>query len=149
MLSRRLVALPALAVLLGLGLTLGAPAQARAADRFRHLMATLYELKEARKEVKDASHDFGGHRKEALEAIDAAIEQVERCFKFARIDVADVKPPKYDYPNHPHLRHAIVELKEAKEELKDAKEFGEHREKAERDIDFAIKQLEKAAEFAK
>ena len=44
----------------------------------------LTELRDARKELKEARHDFGGHREDAVRAIDAAIEQLELCLKHDR-----------------------------------------------------------------
>jgi hypothetical protein len=42
-----------------------------------HMHAALHELKEARLELKEAKHDFGGHREAALKAVDHAIHQIE------------------------------------------------------------------------
>lgn len=41
----------------------------------------LHELREARKELKGADHDFNGRRAEAIKAIDHAIEQLEKALK--------------------------------------------------------------------
>lgn len=41
----------------------------------------LLALDAARDELKHADHDFGGHRKDALEAIRHAHEQLELCLK--------------------------------------------------------------------
>ena len=51
-------------------------------ERHPHIRAAIHELREAREELKEAAHDFGGHRKEALEAVDAAIKQLELALKF-------------------------------------------------------------------
>jgi len=51
-------------------------------EKHPHIHAALKELKEARKELKEADHDFGGHRVEAIEAIDKAIVQLEKAAKF-------------------------------------------------------------------
>jgi hypothetical protein len=116
-----------------------------------HLHHALHELKEALVELKEAAHDFGGHRVNALKAVDAAIIQVEKCLK-AKDDGYKLKVGKdiyRKYKHHPHIHHAIVELKEARKELKEAPHnFGGHRERAIKDIDFAIKQLELALKFA-
>src|SRR5208337_1102499 len=48
--------------------------------------AALKELKEARKELKEADHDFGGYRVEAIEAIDKAIVQLEKALKLDKSD---------------------------------------------------------------
>ena len=51
-------------------------------ERHPHIHAAIRELREARKELKEADHDFGGHRVEAIEAIDKAIKQLELALKF-------------------------------------------------------------------
>jgi len=55
-----------------------------AAEKERHprIHTAIKALKEARVELKEAAHDFGGHREEALKAVDAAIEQLETAKKF-------------------------------------------------------------------
>jgi hypothetical protein len=66
------------------------PPTAQAADkdkeekeRHPRMRAALHELREARKELKEADHDFGGHREEAVKATDHAIEQIEKALKWA------------------------------------------------------------------
>jgi len=44
----------------------------------------LEALRAARAHIKDAAHDFGGHRAEALEKVDQAIHQLEVCMQFDR-----------------------------------------------------------------
>jgi hypothetical protein len=65
-------------------MTWGGPGQALAApkERHPHIHRALEELRESRRELKEADHDFGGHRKEALEAVDVAIKQLELAFKY-------------------------------------------------------------------
>ena len=111
----------------------------------------IYELAESKKEIKDASHDFGGHREKALVAVDEAITHMEKALEAAG-DKYVPKAPEKDvykqYEFHPHIHHAIHELKEARRELKDAKhDFGGQREKALEKVDHAIKQLETALKF--
>ena len=55
-----------------------------AAPKHPRMHAALHELKESRVELKEAAHDFGGHREKALKAADHAIEQLELALKFAR-----------------------------------------------------------------
>ena len=67
------------------GLRFGAETSGAAPpEKHPHIHHALAELREARRELKEADHDFGGHRKEALEATDAAIRQLERALKFDR-----------------------------------------------------------------
>jgi hypothetical protein len=59
----------------------GPAADAAAVEHHPHIHAAIHELKDARKDLKDADHDFGGHREDAVKAIDVAIEQLEVCLK--------------------------------------------------------------------
>jgi hypothetical protein len=77
--SRALV----LAVCLGVfGLWSSGVDAAAEKERHPHLHAAVKELKEARRELKEANHDFGGHREDAVKAIDVAIRQLEEALKF-------------------------------------------------------------------
>jgi hypothetical protein len=49
-----------------------------------HMHAALHELKEARTELKEAKHDYGGHREAALKAVDHAIHQLELALEHHR-----------------------------------------------------------------
>lgn len=49
--------------------------------RLRH---ALHELREARAELKNAAHNYGGHRKRALHDVNVAITQIELALKHAR-----------------------------------------------------------------
>ena len=67
--------------------TLAAPkAQPAAAspvpERHPEIRAAINSLERARMHLKDAAHDFGGHRVEALKATDAAIEQLRICLQY-------------------------------------------------------------------
>jgi len=69
------------------GLALGVTAMTGAAGAFpfeKHprIRAALAELREAHKYIKNAPHDFGGHRADALATIDATIRQLEICLKY-------------------------------------------------------------------
>lgn len=145
--GRRL--LPALVA----GLALFGSGSVRAqADKHPHMHHALFELRETRTQLKEASHDFGGHREKALKAVDAAIRQLDLALRYKG---DTIKAPGRDkdrykkYPNHPHIRHAIHELKEARRELKESShDFGGHRERALRDVNYAIEQLELALKHA-
>ena len=121
--------------------------------RHPHIHHAVHELKETRVELKEAKHDFGGHREKALKAVDAALVQLELALKEGGDPFRAVKvnPELYKkFEHHPHMHRALHELKEARVELKEAKhDFGGHREKALRDVDFAIEQLELALKFAR
>jgi hypothetical protein len=128
---------------------------ARGAEGPKHpyMHHALYELAETRKELKEAAHDFGGHREKALKAVDEAIVQMEKALEAAGDKYVAKVPDKEVYKGyefHPHLHHALHELAEAHKELKEAKhDFGGHREKALEKVDHARKQLELALKFAK
>jgi hypothetical protein len=147
MLNRRLIVSCAVAAL-----SLAAAPQARA-ERSPRMVAALGEMKEARVELKEAKHDFGGHRAEALRALDEAVVQMDRALRAVGVDPAFV-PPGRDvyrgYKNCPHIRHALNELRGARVELKDAPhDFKGHRAAALAAVDAAIVQLERALEFAR
>src|SRR5262245_31515600 len=91
------------------------------AQKYPRMVAALGELKEARIDLKEAKHDFGGHRVKALAALDDAIEQMDKALRAVGIDPAFVPPGKEvyrEYKNHPHIRHALHELRVARTELK-------------------------------
>jgi len=52
------------------------------AEPHPHIRGALMELREARKELETAAHDFGGHRKEAIEAVDQAIKQLQQALQY-------------------------------------------------------------------
>jgi hypothetical protein len=53
-------------------------------EQHPHIRAALRELREARRELETAAHDFGGHRKEAIEAVDNAIKQLQQALQYDR-----------------------------------------------------------------
>jgi hypothetical protein len=119
-----------------------------------HIHHALFELREARSELKAAGHNFGGHRREAIRDIDSAVGQLEKALKFS----GDKRPfkgnPKAEvykkYATYPHIRHAVVELKETVSELKAASHnYGGHRQRALDATRAAITQLEVCIKFAK
>jgi L-lactate utilization protein LutB len=136
------------------GLTLLGPGAPRAsAEEHARLHAALYEMRHARTELKDAKHDFGGHREKAVEALDEAISQIDRALKSVGDNIKGSDPGKNTYkayPNHPHIRHALHEAREARAELTSAAhDYKGHREKAVEALDRVIDQLEKALKFAR
>ena len=146
-------------------------------ERHPHIRAAIHELREAGKEMKEAAHDFGGHREEALKATDGAIEQLKICLESAPKAGAGkagkaqgagagaglgkvaktggegagaAKVGAGEGERHPHIHAALRELHEAARELKEAAhDFGGHREDALKATDHAIEQLKKALEFDK
>jgi len=61
-----------------------ANAAAAAAEKHHHIHDAIDALRSARSDLMQASHDFGGHREEAIRAIDASIHQLEVCLQYDR-----------------------------------------------------------------
>ncbi len=51
---------------------------------FPHIRHGLAAAKLARKELKDAAHDYKGHRAKAVEALDAVITQLDKAIEYAK-----------------------------------------------------------------
>jgi hypothetical protein len=118
-----------------------------------HIHRALFELREARTELKEAAHNFGGHRKAALRDVDAAIAQLEKAMEFS----GDKRPfkgnPKAEiykkYANVPHIRHALVELRATVTEMEESSHnYGGHKKKALEATRAAINQLKLCVDFA-
>jgi hypothetical protein len=58
------------------------PAATPAAEPHPEIREALAALRRAKGHMEHAAHDFGGHRVEAIEATNRAIEQLELCLKF-------------------------------------------------------------------
>jgi acyl-CoA reductase-like NAD-dependent aldehyde dehydrogenase len=58
------------------------PAAAPAPERHHHIHEAIDALRAARADLMAADHDFGGHRVEAVGAIDASIHQLEICLQY-------------------------------------------------------------------
>lgn len=54
----------------------------KGAEPHPHIRGALMELREAKRELQTAAHDFGGHRKEAVEAVDVAINQLQQALQY-------------------------------------------------------------------
>ncbi|MGA8152610.1 MAG: hypothetical protein WB952_16790 [Terriglobales bacterium] len=67
-------------VVLGLMLTLSMPSPAF--ERHPNIESALAALHEAKEELKHAAHDFGGHRVDAIHAIDEAERQLRICMQY-------------------------------------------------------------------
>ena len=48
------------------------------------IRAAINSLERAKTHLQEAKHDFGGHRVDAIKAIDGAIEQLQVCMKYDR-----------------------------------------------------------------
>ncbi len=58
-----------------------APAAA-AAESHHHIHEAIDALRAARADLNAASHDFGGHRVDAIRAIDESIHQLQICLQY-------------------------------------------------------------------
>jgi hypothetical protein len=128
----------------------GAPAAIRLDDdypRYPHMHHALDRLREARSELDQAEDIFNGHKAEALDHVDRAIEQVktgleEQGEKAAVIGAPAAKPMDDHYP---HLHHALDALYHARDELQSAEDvFRGHRDAALDQVNHAIHQIEDA-----
>jgi hypothetical protein len=59
-----------------------APAAATAAEPHPQINAAIRALVRAREHLKNAAHDFGGHRVAAIGAIDAALVQLKLALEY-------------------------------------------------------------------
>jgi hypothetical protein len=129
------------------------PERASAEPKHPHIHHALYEMREAIVELKDARHDFAGHREKAIHALHEAIKQTEKALEGAGDPYKGFLPARTiykEYMNHHHLRHAQVEMREALKQLREAKhDFGGHREKAIKDLEVALIQVEKCIDNIK
>ena len=82
--SRRLALVEGLS-LASLGFVSGfmSRAQAGPGDKHPHMHAAIRELREAKKELEQAPHDYGHLGKDAIKAIDHAIEHLGKWLEAA------------------------------------------------------------------
>jgi hypothetical protein len=52
------------------------------AEPHPEIREALHSLRKAKEHMEHAAHDFGGHRVEAVEATNKAIQQLEICLKY-------------------------------------------------------------------
>ena len=121
-----------------LGSPLVPTAQARWHDHPK-LEAAYHQLHDAKEYLEAAPHDFHGHRKEAVIAINHAMGQIALCAEEEH--KLNLDPAPLD--EHPRLHKAKEHLKEAREYLhKASHDFHGHRVKAIEAIDEAIIQID-------
>lgn len=51
-------------------------------ERHPEIRAAIRALQRAKRHLQEAAHDFGGHRVEALEAVNKAIEQLKLALQY-------------------------------------------------------------------
>ena len=79
--KKRLLTLAALGIFT-LGFAYPAVAPAAAPEPHPEIRAAINSLRNAKNHLEHADHDFGGHRVEAIAAVDHALEQLNVCLKF-------------------------------------------------------------------
>jgi len=58
------------------------PASPAQGERHPQIQAAIQALENAKHHLQEASHDFGGHRVDALRATDEAIHQLQICLQY-------------------------------------------------------------------
>ncbi len=66
------------------GVVLAATGSTKAAEKHPKIHQAMDALRDARAELKDAAHDFGGHRVKAIKLIDDTLEELKEALKFAK-----------------------------------------------------------------
>jgi hypothetical protein len=84
MYTRRSASVAAAVAVAGLCMTASTMALAAEGERHPNIRRAINALRAARNDLEHADHDFGGHRQEAMEAIDRAIEQLGVALRFDR-----------------------------------------------------------------
>jgi hypothetical protein len=80
--KRKLALFAVLTVLSGLAFYFSTTTPAQAAEHHPKIKHAIVALEEAKKELKGAAHDFGGHRADALKDCDAAIAQLKLALQY-------------------------------------------------------------------
>ena len=119
-----------------------------------HLNATIYELRQAKEEVRNLKGVPDALRDKALGALDAGISTTKKCLvEDLGVKEKYIAPDKSPYPadeTNKHMRHAIREIKEAKDLLRSAKGISEeHRDAALASMNKAVEVLKDVLEAAK
>jgi hypothetical protein len=84
------------AALLALGLAGSLAFTPATIEPHPHIRTAIAELQAARNELRTAAHDFGGHRVEAIKAVDNAIRQLQLAEKYDRDNEKADRSRKYD-----------------------------------------------------
>jgi len=105
---------------LALPLVLSTPqVQAQPPTKVVHLQISLYELREAKEDVRMVKNIPPAERTKILGSIDSAVNKVKDIILAMGFKPEYVPPQQRpNYPDYRHLRHSVKMLKEAKEQLK-------------------------------
>ena len=122
-----------------------AAAYATAPDQPR-MQAARADLHAARAQLRNATSDKGGHRKRALENVEAALSQVAAGIRFDRRH--EEEGAFAPAPDQPHMQAALDKLQSARSNLEAATDDkGGHRVKALEHVNKAIDQVKKGIEY--
>jgi hypothetical protein len=136
-------------------LFLGTAPRARADDkpdpRVVHLQISLYELREAKEDIREVSGLPDREKLEIQGSIDNCLEVLKKTIEACGGRPDYVKPAQRpNYPNFKHLRHAITAMKTAREQLKTQEGVPDGvRADGLAAIDKTIRQLERALDHVK
>jgi hypothetical protein len=119
--------------------------------RFFHLQMALYELREAKEDVRELGGVPQRERIEILGQIDTAIAKLKDIIIATGGKLEYIKPAqRLEFPNFQHIRHAIAAMKTAREQLRIQEGVPEEaRRTALREIDRVIRQLDDALDRVK
>jgi hypothetical protein len=119
--------------------------------RGRHLVVALFELREAKEDVRMVKGLSGEERLEILGSIDSALEQLKKTIGALNIQPDPLPPPMVpELPNVKYLRRAITATKTARDELKVQDGVPEEvRAAALKEMEKCLPKLEKALEYAR
>jgi hypothetical protein len=62
----------------------GSSAMAQRAGKYPRIRKAIAEMKDAREFMREAPNVFGGHKKRAIDALDAAIKELQEALDFAK-----------------------------------------------------------------
>lgn len=82
MYTRRQASVASIVALAGMSMAASTAALAEGRERHPTIRRAIQALRAARNDLEHADHDFGGHRVEAMGAVDRAIEQLEVALRF-------------------------------------------------------------------
>jgi len=149
---RRLVLGPPIVLIL-FALFAGSAPSKGAVESHPLIKRALGALQSAQKDLQDAAHDYCGHRVGALDATNAAIDQLQLALdcaarKASAIDVQPELEPESSSSNdehHPNINRAIGALESAEADLQNAAHgFCGHRVAALDAVHVALAQLKLA-----
>jgi hypothetical protein len=117
-----------------------------AGEERRELALATRTLTRARYALEHASHEFGGHRTDALRAVDGALAEV----RLASGQEARPQTPRTEPLEAKEIRRAVSDLERARRDMETAKHnFGGRRTETLKAVDKALSELRLAAENEK